>query len=223
MSLEGRVGSVLYASALASESDISGWRMEGPGRVTFEDGWMRMASERPDGPVGHIVHWCPRDFPSSFVAEWDVQPLSDHGLCIVFFAAKGENGEDIFDPALPERTGDFRDYIRGAIVSYHMSYYANTPFNPGRITCNMRKNNHFYLVTNGPPGIPPGSNKIHHILLVKDGAHSQLQVDGRVIIDFTDPGDRYGPVLGGGKIAFRQMQWMVAQYRNFRVRELIAP
>jgi hypothetical protein len=56
--------------------------------------------------------------------------------------------------------------------------------------------------------------------LIKDGAHIQLQVDGKVIIDWTDVGSRYGPVLGGGKIGLRQMQWTQAQYRNFRVHAL---
>ncbi len=57
--------------------------------------------------------------------------------------------------------------------------------------------------------------------LIKDGAHIQLQVDGRVSIDYTDPGTaRYGPIHTDGKIGLRQMQWTIAQYRNFRVWEL---
>ncbi len=218
--VEGRLGKLIYRSALDNPQSVAGWVMEGPGIVRFQDGWMEMASKRPDGPDGHLVHWCPRDFPDRFVAAWEIKPVSRYGLCIVFFAAKGERGQDIFDKDLPKRTGVFSQYTRGAIKSYHVSYYANTPFNPGRITSNMRKNNWFYLVSNGPPGISPGSTDPHKVRLVKDGPHTQLLVDGRVIIDFVDDGKRYGPVHADGKIGLRQMQWMVARYRNFRVWDL---
>jgi hypothetical protein len=222
MEVASRLGTLLYESALDAPGSIDGWVMEGPGVTSFEDGWMTMASKQPDSTIkqGHIVHWCPRDFPERFVAEWEMQILSKEGLCIVFFAAKGLDGEDIFDPKLPKRTGIFRQYHTGAISCYHISYYANTPSSPGRITANMRKNNGFHLVANGPPGIEPGSDTVHAVRLIKDAAHVQLQVDGNVIIDFTDDGQRYGPVLGGGKIGFRQMQWTIARYRSFRVREL---
>jgi len=217
-SLDSRKGRLLYESKLASPAQIGGWVMEGPGVLKFADGWLEMSSQMVDGkPKGHIVHWCPRDFPDRFVAEWECQVTSEFGLNIIFFAAKGVGGEDIFDPKLPPRNGTFRQYTSEAIVSYHISYYADTPDTPGRSTSNLRKNNHFYLVANGPPGIPAGSNRVHSIRLIKDGAHVQCQVDGRVIIDYTDDGKRYGPVHGGGKIGFRQMQWSVTRYRNFRV------
>ena len=222
-----RLGKLLYESALAESAldapgSMEGWVMEGPGVTAFEDGWMKMASEEADSASkeGHIVYWCPGDFPESFVAEWEMRITSKSGLCIVFFSARGLNGEDIFDPSLPKRTGIFRQYHTGAISCYHISYYASTPSSPGRITSNMRKNSGFYLVANGPPGIEPGSDAVHAVRLIKDAAHIQLQVDGKVIIDWTDDGKRYGPVLGGGKIGLRQMQWTVGQYRNFRVYEL---
>ena len=220
MDVQGRLGLPIYQAALGSPESVNDWVMEGPGIVRSIDGWMEMASERPQGPDGHFVYWCPRDFPDGFVAEWEAMPVSNYGLCIVFFAAKGERGEDIFDENLPKRTGIFNQYTKGAILSYHMSYYANTPDSPGRITTNMRKNNKFYLVSNGPPGILPGSTEPHKIRLIKDKAHAQLLVDGRVIIDFQDDGKRYGPPLQDGKIGFRQMQWMAARYRDLQVWEL---
>ncbi len=217
MDIQGSRGGLVYEAALDDASDIKGWIMEGPGTVAFKDGWMEMASTEPEGRHGHIVHWCPKDLPDRFVAEWDFQAVSELGLCIVFFAAEGAKGQDIFDPALPKRNGVFRQYTRGAIRSYHISYYANTPSNQGRITSNMRKNNWFFLVANGPPGVVPGSKAVHHVRLIKDGAHVQFQVDGGVVIDFTDDGRRYGPILTDGKIGLRQMQWMVARYRNLKV------
>lgn len=224
LAIDKRRGRLLYDAKLADERDVRGWVLEGPGEISFEDGWMKMRSTRPDakGPLnGHIVHWCPKDFPDRFVAEWDIQLLEDMGLTIVFFAAKGENGEDIFDPSLPKRDGTFVHYIRGSVNSYHISYYASTPNYVGRPTSNLRKNNRFYLLSSGQVAIPAASKDIHHIRLIKDGAHIQLQCDGTVSIDFTDPGgERYGPVYRGGKIGHRQMQWTVARYRNFRVWEL---
>jgi hypothetical protein len=217
-----RLDEMLYASALNTSDSTEGWIMEGPGVTRFEDGWMNMASNNPDSITkdGHIVYWCPRDFPDAFVAEWEMRITSPAGLCIVFFAARGLNGEDIFDPSLPKRTGIFKQYHSGAISCYHISYYASTPSSPGRITSNLRKNNGFHLVSNGPPGIEAGSDTVHALRLIKDGAHIQLLVDGKVIIDWMDDGQRYGPVLGGGKIGLRQMQWTEALYRNFRVHRI---
>jgi hypothetical protein len=224
--IEARRGPLLLDAALAAAGDVDGWVLEGPGKITFADGWMEMRSTRPDasgGENGHIVFWCPRDFPERFLAEWEVQLVGDFGLCIVFFAAKGAGGEDIFDPSLPARDGTFAHYIRGAVNSYHISYYASTPGTPGRISSNLRKNNKFYLMASGPVAIPAGSGAVHRMRLVKDGGHIQLQADGRVSIDFTDTGGpRYGPVYGGGKIGLRQMQWTVGRYRNLRVWKLLA-
>lgn len=218
LQVEARKGELLYESALDSSAATAGWVMEGPGIVEYADGWMRMRSELPDGPDGHIVHWCPRDFPDRFVAEWEAQRVSEYGLCIVFFAAKGENGEDIFDPSLPRRNGVFKQYTNEAIRSYHVSYYANIPGNPGRITSNLRKNNWFFLVTNGPPGIMPDSTEAHRIQLIKDSNRLQLLSDGCVIVDFLDNDpERYYEPHTDGKIGFRQMQWTEFQYRNFKV------
>lgn len=225
MAIDSRTGRVLLDTKLAAAEDVDGWVMEGPGQLAFNDGWIEMRSTRPDaakGENGHVVFWCPRHFPASFVAEWDAQILEDFGLTIFFFAAKGEHGEDVFDPALPRRDGTFSHYIHGAVNSYHISYYASTPSYPGRASANLRKNNKFYLVANGAVAIDAGDKQVHQVRLVKDGPHIQFQTDGRVVIDYTDPGGpRYGPVYGEGKMAFRQMQWTVARYRNFRVTELL--
>ena len=225
LAVRDRKGRLLADNPMGKPADVKDWVLEGPGRIDFADGWMGMKSTRPDasGDVnGHIVNWCPRDFPASFVCEWDVQIVSDFGLTIVFFAAQGAGGEDIFDASLPPRDGTFVNYIRGAIKSYHISYFASTPGTPGRVTSNLRKNNSFYLVSSGPVAIEADSRQVHRIRLIKDAAHIQLQIDGRVSIDYTDPGtDRYGPVYREGKIGLRQMQWTVGRYRNFKVWELL--
>lgn len=216
-------GPLLYSAALGAAADTRGWRLEGPGIVEHRDGWMLMKSQRSDGPEGHIVHWCPEEFPERFWAEWEFELLGEQGLCIVFFAARGHGGRDVFDPALAPRNGVFKQYHSGDIDCYHISYFANTPGSARRVA-NLRKNAGFYLVANGPVGVAaarPG--EVHRAVLVKDGARIRMAVDGRTIIDHTDDGKRAGPVWAGGKIGLRQMQWTVGRYRNFRVYGLAPP
>lgn len=213
-------GALRYAPDFTQESTFAAWRMEGPGVTRLQDGWLHMESAMKDSPGlggGHFVYWPAEVLPADFVAEWEFQPLSDRGLCIVFLAARGQKGEHLSDKGLAPRDGTFRGYIQGDINAYHISYFADAPDNPGRTTSNMRKNNGFYLVANGPMGIPGGSRAIHRVTLVKRGGHVQLGVDGQSIIDWTDDGAQYGPVLGEGQIGFRQMKWITGRYRNFKV------
>lgn len=213
--------SPIYQTPLSEAEDIVGWKMEGPGIASFSDGWMELRSQRPDGPEGHLVLWCPQDFPADFQAEWDFQVVNPKGLSIVFFAATGTRGRDLFDPALEQRDGIFQRYINGQISSYHISYFSNAPDVP-RAVANLRKNPGFYLIANGPAGVPrvQPSGTVHRATLRKDGGRIQMAVDGRTVIGYTDDGQRAGPILGTGKIGFRQMQWTVFRYRNFRVFKL---
>ncbi len=222
---ESLKGTLLFSPDFAKKGAMDNWRMEGPGVFTTADGWLSMESTEADvgGPGdGHIVFWTPGIIPSNFIAEWDFQPLTDEGLCIVLFSAMGQNGENIFDPSLKKRDGHFAGYIRGDINCYHISYYANIPTNPGRITSNLRKNHGFYLVANGPPAVPNGSKQTHKITLIKNNGNIRLGVDGLTIIDWTDDGRQYGPVHGQGSLALRQMKWMKARYRNFKIWEIPA-
>ncbi len=212
-------GGTLFDCAMASEDELRDWRLEGPGEVSFRNGWMELKSRRPDGPEGHVVYWCPQNFPDRFVAEWDFQLLSENGLCIVFFAANGVGGEDLFDPFLAERDGIFQQYVSGDIASYHLSYYADTPLGPRRTT-NLRKNPGLKLIASGPAGVAPNSSAVHHVVLVKDGPRIQMAVDGKLIVDFTDSDNSFGPALREGKIGLRQMQWTRGRYRNFRVSKI---
>lgn len=208
-------GKLLYDASMKNPASVKGWKMEGPGELEFKNGWMEISSP---GEEMHHVFWCPKTFPDSFIAEWECQNLeTDAGLCIVFFAAKGENGKGIFHPSLPKRNGDFQQYIRGEIVSYHISYYANAAHKPDRGHANLRKNNEFLLVQQGDEGVPTKSEKIHRIRLVKDGPHIVMFVDDRKIIDWTDPSDEFGPAHTDGKIGLRQMKWTHFRYRKFRV------
>jgi len=206
---------LLYERDLADSSTVAGWVIEGPGVTRFEKGWMHLYS--PDKKWDHVM-WCPEQFPSRFIAEWQVQNMDpSEGLLIVFFAATGLRGEDIFDAGLPPRDGTFRNYTKEELKSYHISYYTNNPKNRQRELSHLRKNNMFALVQTGEEGIPKNSTGVHNVRLIKDDGHILFFVDDRKIIDWRDDGDEYGQVLGAGKIGFRQMRWSHFRYRNFKV------
>ena len=212
-------GYLLFEYALAKPDEVDGWRMEGTGAVEFHDGWMRMKSTSPDAPPGHghLVHWCDRDVPADFLLEFEVRILTDDGLNIIFFCAKGRDGRDLLDPSLDKRSGVFNQYTIGDIDCYHTSYFAGS----GRTTTNLRKNHGFQLVATGPVGIRAGDRAVHRVALLKTGGDIRLGVDGCCILDWHDAGDHYGPVLGNGKIGLRQMKPTVAEYRNLRVSQII--
>ena len=221
--VEQAKGDLLYENPMSDSVLFTDWIMEGPGQLQFKDGWMHMHAHdwkwiNGFSTPGHHVFWCPVDVPDCFIAEWRTQNLEpDAGLCIVFFAATGANDQSIFDPALPERHGRFNSYIKGQIDNYHISYYANAPHNPDRRRSHLRKNSGFHLAQIGYEGIPTDSETIHRMRLIKNGGHIIMYVDDRRIIDWTDDGQIWGPVLRSGKIGFRQMRWSHFRYRDFKV------
>jgi len=206
---------LLYRSALDTKQSAEGWVMEGPGTVEFADGWMTMKSPRQQM---HHVFWCPETFPESFVAQWEMQNQHlEAGLCIVFFAAAGLNGDDVMDSSLPKRDGTFSQYNNAALNNYHISYYANTPSKPNRKMARLRKNPGKKIVSEGPRGIEVSSSAVHKITLIKEGPRIRFYVDRRPIIDWTDDGTIIGEPRGAGRIALRQMKWTQFRYRNFDV------
>ncbi|MDP0496355.1 MAG: DUF1961 family protein [Verrucomicrobiota bacterium JB024] len=212
-------GKLLYDGSQI-DPDFGRWIKEGPVVTHANDGWTEFESGQKANNItsGHLVWWYPEPLPESFVAEWDVRILSEYGLCIVFFAATGENDESIFAPSLAARDGDFMQYIRGEIRSYHISYYANTPFNPGRSQANLRKNNSFFLLAQGQAVIQPDSEQTYHVRLIKNKQRILMTIDDRPIIAFTDNKiQRYGAAYGSGYFGLRQMRWTRAEYRNLRI------
>ena len=129
---------LFYENKFSNSSDIKDWLLEGEAEVLIKDSWLEMYS--PDQKAHHVF-WCPKELPSNFMAEWELQNLNpDAGLCIVFFAAKGVNGKDVMHPSLKKRTGVFREYTQSDLNHYHISYYANNPKKPNRPFAHIRKN-----------------------------------------------------------------------------------
>jgi hypothetical protein len=226
LEISKKKGGIIYSSKMNNESSVMDWILEGPGIISFEDGKMIMRSEIPnpqDGATGHFNYWCPVEFPESFIAEWEYQPMSERGICLIFFATQGKNGEDIFLPTLPQRDGHFQPYVNDALMNYWIVFYSNhrRMRTTNMATTYLNKSSNSSLLSFGNIGIFPGSKEWHHLRLIKNGSHLQLLVNNKVCLDYIDPGSkRWGPVLKGGKISFRQMAVTVGAYRNFNVWKL---
>lgn len=207
--------SLFYQNQFSSPKDLEDWVLEGAAKAVIKNESLEMYS--PD-QKSHHVFWCPKELPANFMAEWEMQNLNpDAGLCIVFFAAKGINGEDVMDPKLKKRTGVFSQYTKSDLNNYHISYYTNNPKKPNRPFAHLRKNKGFITVQFGERGIPAKSSSVHKLQLIKKENHIAMAIDDREIINWIDDGKKYGPIYREGKFGFRQMQWSHFRYQNLKV------
>ena len=113
---------------------------------TFEEGldnWViekweedKISAEHKDGMMHVTTHdttngvmiWCKKELPASFLFEFDMTPHSPSGFFLVFFCAKGRNGEDITSKEmLAQKSAKtlFKKYTKGTIDCYHTSYRRN--------------------------------------------------------------------------------------------------
>lgn len=225
--LQYETGKLVYENPLASPDDIRGFRMEGDGVASFPLGRMRMEGTRDpsEGQVANIVHWCDEELPDNVAISWDFYPVYEPGLCILFFAARGRNGEDVLDESLASRSGPYKQYHHGDINALHVSYFRRkAQAERGFTTCNLRKSYGFHLVARGGDPIPsiPDAQPPYRVQVVKAGAHVQFSIGNSdhepvVLFHWRDDAERYGPILTSGKIGFRQMTPMIGEYANLRV------
>lgn len=216
---------LVYENALSCPEDVKDFHMEGSAEVYFENGKMRMKNSMDPslGQKSNFVFWCPEDFGENISIEWDFRPIEEPGLAIMFFSAKGINGEDLFDPSLAPRDGQYNLYHSGDINAYHISYFRRK-WDEERAfhTCNLRKSKGFHLVTQGGDPIPnpEDAKESYHITVVKLNGRIDFTIDDLLIFSWQDDGVTYGEVLGGGKIGFRQMAPLIGEYSNLKVYEL---
>lgn len=220
--MDVELGELIYENPLASPSDTEGFVMEGDGAVSFPMGRMRMESKRDpsEGQAANIVYWCNETFPDDIAIRWKFWPIRQPGLCILFFSAMGRNGEDLFSPSLSKRTGIYDQYHHGDINAFHVSYFRRSYPSERRFqTCNLRKSYGFYLVAQGADPLPSitDCDPPYTLEVVKAGAYVKFSIDDLPIFQFVDDGKTYGPLLGGGKIGFRQMAPMIAEYSDLQV------
>ena len=221
-----KTAEVLYENNFANEASLDDFRLEGSARVSAGGGALKLANALDPslGQKANFVLWNKNDFPDKISIEWDFTPVEYPGLAMTFFSAKGTNGEDIFDPSLPERTGRYEMYYNGGINAYHISYFRrNDAESMGFNTCNLRKSKGFYLVCQGADPIPSLIDAAcpYRIKIIKYGAHILFYINGLKIFHYADDGATYGKIHCDGKIGLRQMAPLVAEYRNFRVCSVI--
>lgn len=218
---------MIYQNPLACEEDVKDFVLEGSAEISFPNGRLRLenAIEADWGQKANYVFWCPKTFPSDVLIEWDFWPVREPGLCILFFSAAGRNGEDLFDPSLQKRTGEYPLYHHGDINAYHVSYFRRKEPDERQFhTCNLRKSYGFHLVAQGGDPIPDveDARGPYHLSLIKKDELVRFFVNDLEVFRYMDDGKTYGPQLGGGKIGFRQLAPLIGEYANLQVYSLIS-
>ena len=231
---EFEIGEVIYENPLSSPEDVEDWVIEsskeGHPAITFPHDRMRLESDV------HCLFWCPKDFPDNIAVSWDFLPRKDNGLAMFFIAATGKGGRDLFDPALEERNGNYSQYRKGDINALHVSYFRrNRHVRPFQIV-SARKS----TVKGGSPVIKRKPDPIasartalgthenaqpYRMQVIKHGRYFRFSIYDHVnnrnmtIFEWKDDGEA-GPIQEGGKIGFRQMAGLVADYNNLEVRKV---
>ncbi|NIK75266.1 hypothetical protein FHS15_000364 [Paenibacillus castaneae] len=217
---------LLYENPLRTSKDAEGFRMEGEGRMSFPAGRMVLESgNERDGEQANFVLWLPDDFPPDITVKWDFRPLREPGLAIIFFAAKGVGGCDLFHSSLAKRTGKYEQYHHGDIDAFHLSYYRRRwPEERQFHTCNLRKSYGFHMAAQGADPLPAVADCTvsYRMLLIKRGSCIQFSINELPVLTWEDDGEAFGPLLGAGKIGFRQMSPFIAEYANLKIYGLAA-
>lgn len=213
---------LLYHNALNKAEDVLAFRLEGEAAVTFPMGRLRLESTRDpeDGQKANFVFWCPVEFPADLAITWEFRPIREPGLAILFFAAKGAGGIDLFDGSLQPRTGEYEQYHHGEMDALHLSYFRRRwPEERQFHTCNLRKSYGFHLVAQGADPLPPVADCIgfYRMRLVKRGGSVEFSINELPVLSWEDDGQTYGKPLGAGRIGFRQMAPFIAEYANLNV------
>ncbi len=212
----------VYSTTFDDPAELSRWVLEGGKRAAIEGGHLVLESTPPvEGEKSdHLVFWLNEVFPADFLLEFTIRPQNrKDGLAIIFFNARGINGESIFDPALKPREGVFKQYHSSDLNNYHISYWAGD-----RGTANIRKNAGFNLVATGPDLVTGGvTDTFQTVRIYKKGGTIRLIVDDVISAAWDDDGVTYGPVhTNDGWIGLRQMEHAIrCEYDHLKVYPLL--
>jgi hypothetical protein len=210
----------VYATTFDNADALADWKLEGGKRISIVNGRFVLESDpggaKPSTTDNHLVCWLTKEMPADFLLEFKVRPQDrKNGLNIIFFNARGQRGESIFDPALKLRSGLFAQYHSGDLNNYHISYWAGE-----RGTANVRKNRGFHLVATGKDLVVTAlAEAFQTIRLYKHRGIIRLMVDDVIEVAFDDDGKTYGPVwTHAGWIGLRQMAHTVrCEYDDLKV------
>jgi hypothetical protein len=212
---------LIYSNDLTSENDIKNFKLEGEAFISFENSSMRMKNALDPSlkQKSNFVNWCDLEFPENISIEWEFKPIEEPGLAIMFFAAKGINGESIFGKSIKKRDGVYEKYHSGDINTYHISYFRRKHLKERAFqTCNLRRSKGFKLCTIGADPIPSTSDVIdfYRIKITKFYGHIIFTINDLKIFEYNDLN-----YFGSGRIGFRQMAPLSAEYKNLKIFELI--
>jgi hypothetical protein len=213
---------LIYSNPLKSAADVANWVAEGPAKATSTpDGAVELKTS--GGIDDHFTFWCPETFGDRIRVTWEFSPMSEPGLAMLFFGAASVSGGGIFDEGVAPRTGSYPQYHSSDVRTLHVSYFRRRWEDERAFhTCNLRKSPGFHLVAQGADPLPPvvdARGAFYRVEVVKDGADVRFAIDDLPLFSWKDDGST-GPVVGGGRIGFRQMAPLVAKYRNLEVWEL---
>ena len=212
---------LLYRNALTGPDDLRGWIEEGPVAARAGEGGVLLSSA--GGQDDHWTIWCPEVFDDGIRVTWEFSPRAEPGLAMLFFGAAGAAGGGIFDDGLAARTGAYPQYHSGDIRTLHVSYFRRRWEDERAFhTCNLRKSPGFHLVAQGAdplPSVADVGDAFYRIQVVKDGPRVAFSIDDLPLFRWEDD-ESTGPLVGPGRIGFRQMSPLIACYRNLEVHSL---
>lgn len=213
---------LIYQNSFNSSASISGWVPEGPVNATVSQGVLELSGA---GTINdHFVFWVPEVFPDRIRITWEFSPINEPGLAMFFFGAASIDGGSIFDKGLAPRNGTYPQYYAGDIRTLHASYFRRRwPEERAFHLANLRKSPGFYLVSQGADAIPSVTDTngtFYKVEVVKDKRDVRFSVNGLLLWSWQDNDSSTGPVIREGRIGFRQMNPLVAQYRNLQVWKL---
>lgn len=217
--------STLYSSVLDHPGVLSDWVVEGPAVMSFPQGRLRLesAADPGVGQAANFVVWLPVEHEGDMRITWDFRPLSEPGLAMIFWSARGRRGEWLHDAALSRRTGEYKQYHSGAIDAYHLSYYRRMWPGERRLhTCNLRKSHGFHLVAQGPDPLPPvlEAGGDYRLELSWRSDRATFSVEGIQCLSWEDDGTIGGGPHRSGAIGLRQMAPLIAEYSNLKIEAL---
>lgn len=216
---------LIYENSFSEPSDVEDFILEGNANISFKNNRLQLenALDPSLGQQSNYVFWCPVEFPSDIEISFEFYPIQEPGLSMLFFSAKGKNNEDLFDHNLKKRDGQYSCYLAGDINTFHISYFRRRYENERCFhACNLRKSCGGNIVATGADPIPnvEDARPPYFLRLIKNKEHISFYINDLEILNYYDDGLTYGALLKGGKIGFRQMAPLIAEYSNFRVYQL---
>ncbi|KAH7122050.1 hypothetical protein B0J13DRAFT_566882 [Dactylonectria estremocensis] len=222
LSMDTMAEKLLYRNTFNSPDAIAGWVAEGPIKATVSNNTLELSSS--GGINDHFVYWVPEVFPDRIRITWEFTPIQEPGLAMFFFGAKAVDGGSIFDKDLAPRNGSYAQYHSGDIQTLHASYFRRRwPEERAFHLANLRKSPGFHLVSQGAdalPSVEDTKGAFYTVEVIKDKRDVQFSVNGLLLWSWEDVDRSTGPVVRDGRIGLRQMNPLIAQYRNLEVWKL---